>query len=272
MTGVQTCALPIYLPAPFAKAANENMPFHIERSILGPQLDRVIINVGTTVSANLVRRNGTEPVLERGVISLGAPAGDPERKGLWITGGLKSLDFDQWMLLLKSAGGDTGRSQLAGVDVKFGALDLFGKRFNDLGVNGTVQGGVWQATLAGRELVGEVNWRTQGRGKLTARMKTLVIPAATPDRPQVAGSDRDQSSELPALDIKADNFTVKSLSLGKLDVSAVPDGRDWKLEKLTVTNPDSTLTIEGSWQGWLTQPRTMVNVRLDVNEIGRAHV
>ena len=114
-----------------------------------------------------------------------------------------------------------------------------------------------------------MNWRTQGRSKLTARMKTLVIPAATPDRPQFAGNDRDQSSELPALDIKADNFTIKSLNLGKLDVSAVPDGRDWKLEKLTVTNPDSTLTIEGSWQGWLTQPRTMVNVRLDVNDIGK---
>ena len=27
--------------------------------------------------------------------------------------------------------------------------------------------------------------------------------------------------------------------------------------------------IEGIWQGWPTQPRTMVNVRLDVNDIGK---
>ena len=257
------------LPAPLAKTATDNTPFKFERYVLGPQLERIIINVGSAVSTNIVRRYGADTIVERGLISLGAPAGDPERKGLWITGGLKSLDLDQWLLLLKATGSDTGRSQLSGVDVKFGTLDLFGRRFNDLAINGTVQGGAWQTTLAGRELVGEMNWRTQGRGKVTARMKTLAIPAVSPDRPQLATTDKEQALELPALDVKADTFLVKSLNLGKLEVSAVPEGRDWKLEKLNVTNPDSTLSIEGVWQGWLTQPRTMVNVKLEVNDIGK---
>jgi uncharacterized protein YhdP len=99
-------------------------------------------------------------------------------------------------------------------------------------------------------------------------MKNLVIPAATPGRaPSVTG--KDQPLELPALDIYADNFQIRQASLGKLEVTAVPDGRDWKLERLSVVNPDATLKVEGAWQGWLTQPRTMVNVRLDVNDIGK---
>ena len=49
----------------------------------------------------------------------------------------------------------------------------------------------------------------------------------------------------------------------------MPDGRDWKLERLQVTNPEATLNIDGLWQGWLTQPRTQVNVRLETSDIGK---
>jgi uncharacterized protein (TIGR02099 family) len=257
------------LPAPLNKAASEALPVKLERYLLNAQQERIVVTVGSLVSGNVVRRrDGADAVVERGNIVLGGAAADPDRKGLWISGGLKSLDVDQWLVLLKSAAGDSARTQLAGLDVKFGTLDLFGRRFNDLAINGTSQAGVWQTTLAGRELVGEMTYRAQGKGKVTARMKTLSIPAMTPDRPPVV-TDKDQPLELPALDIKADNFNVRQLNMGKLEVSAVPEGRDWRLERLHITSPDATLNIEGVWQGWLTQPRTMVNVRLDVNDIGK---
>jgi uncharacterized protein (TIGR02099 family) len=257
------------LPAPLAKTAAETVPFKLERYVTTPQQDRIVVTLGNIVSAQIVRRkDGADATIERGNIVLGGTAAEPERKGLWISGGLKSLDLDQWLLLSKAGTGESGRAQLAGLDVKFGTLDVFGRRFNDLAISGTAQAGVWQATLAGRELVGELSYRTQGKGKVTARMKTLTIPTATPDRPPVA-ADKDQPLELPALDIKADNFQIRQLNMGKLEVSAVPEGRDWRLERLYITNPEATLNIEGVWQGWLTQPRTMVNVRLDVNDIGK---
>ncbi|MEO7726189.1 MAG: YhdP family protein [Burkholderiales bacterium] len=257
------------LPAPLSKAAAESMPVRLERTVIGPQEDRIGITLGSLLSAQLQRRkDGADSVIERGTISLGGVAPEPERKGIWVSGSLKSLDLDQWLLLLRAGGGDAGRAQIAGIDVKFGTLDLFGRRFNELGISGSAQPGVWQTTINGRELVGEMTWRSQGRGKVTARMKSFAIPAITPDRPLPA-TIRDQPLELPALDIKADNFQVRQANLGKLDLTAVPDGRDWKLEKLYVINPDATLSIEGVWQGWLTHPRTMVNVRLDVNDIGK---
>ena len=257
------------LPAPLAKSAADSMPLRVERLVTGGQQDRIFIALGNLVSAQFQRRReGGQTIVERGTVNLGGTAAESERKGIWISGGLKSLDLDQWLVLLKAGGGDTGYTQLAGLDVKFGALDVFGRRFNDLAISGTVQAGVWQTTLIGRELVGEMTWRSQGKGKVTARMKNLVIPASTPGRVPPA-ADKEQPLDLPALDIYADNFQVRQSSLGKLEVSAVPDGRDWKLERLYVTNPDATLKVEGVWQGWLTQPRTMVNVRLDVNDIGK---
>ena len=257
------------LPAPLAKSAADSMLLKLERLVTGAQQDRIILTLGNVVSAQLQRRKeGGESVIERGTISLGGGAVEPERKGLWINGGLKSLDLDLWLALLKTSAGDGARTQLAGLDVKFGALDVLGRRFNELAISGSAQAGVWQTTLIGRELVGELTWRSQGKGKVTARMKNLVIPAATPDR-VLPVTEKEQLLELPALDIVAENFQLRQVSLGRLEVTAVPDGRDWKLERLRVTNSDATLNVEGAWQGWLTQPRTMVNVRLDVNDIGK---
>ena len=143
-----------------------------------------------------------------------------------------------------------------------------GRRFNELAISGTVQNGNWQTAVVGRELVGEIGWRAQGRGKVTARMKNLVIPPSTAPRQPAAG-DKEPPTELPALDIVAEQFQLGPTNLGKLELSAVPDGRDWKIERLRVVNPDATIQAEGSWQAWLSQPRTMVNVKLEVVDIGK---
>jgi uncharacterized protein (TIGR02099 family) len=260
------------LPAPLAKTAADSLAFRLERRMTGKAQDRLVVSIGNIVSAQFQRSNdGNQYIIERGNISLGGSAQEPERKGLWISGSLKSFDLDQWLAVLKSASSGTTYGELGGIDVKFGTLDMFGRRFNDLAISGAPQGGLWQAVLIGREFTGEVSWRSQGKGKVVARMKNLVIPPMSPVKRPLA-TDKDQPIEFPALDIYADNLQVHQTSLGKLELMAVPDGRDWRLERLRVTNPDATLNIEGVWQGWMTQPRTMVNVRLDVSDIGKALV
>ena len=257
------------LPAPLAKTAPESLPLRLERRVTGAQQDRLTITVGSVVAAQLQRRReGENTIIERGNISLGGMAAEPERKGVWVTGGLKSLDLDQWSALLQSISTTGNRVEFAGIDVKFGVLDVLGRRFNDLAITASAQGSVWRSVLVGRELAGEVAWRPEGKGKVTARMKNLVIPAATPGR-STPVADKEQPHELPALDIVAEQFQVNQASLGRLEVTALPEGRDWKLERLRVTNPDATLNVEGLWQGWLTQPRTQVNVKLETNDIGK---
>lgn len=257
------------LPAPLAKAAADSLPLRIERRVTGAQQDRLAITLGGLISAQLQRRReGGDYAIERGNVSLGGTAVEPERSGIAVTGSLKSIDLDRWLTLLKSVPAAGSRAEFAALDVKFGTLDALGLRFNELAITGSARGGVWQSVLVGRELVGEVTWRPQGKGKVSARMKNLVIPEATPGRaPQAA--DKGDPLELPALDIVADHFQVHQASLGRLEVTALPEGRDWKLQRLNITNPDATLNVDGYWQGWLTQPRTMVNVKLEVGDIGK---
>ena len=261
------------LPAPLAKTAVDSMPFKLERRVTGAQQDRISLTLGNVVAAQLQRRqSGAQTSVERGIVTLGGgSATEPERKGIWINGGLKQLDLSQWITLLRRAT-PAGGYEVAGIDVKFSALDMFGRRFHDIAITGSAQGGAWQAAVAGTELVGDVSWRSQAKGKVTARMKNLVIPPLAPGVPAPAptpGTDKDPSPELPALDITADNFQINRSILGRLELTALPDGRDWKLERLRVTNPEATLNIDGLWQGWLTQPRTQVNVRLETSDIGK---
>lgn len=263
--------LAVDLPAPIVKAAAETMPLRIERRLLAANQDRLIFSLGEIVSMNLVRRTeGGHSVITRGTVRFGGAAAEPERNGVWASGALKALDVDRWLAVSGQAAGDT-RVEWGGVDVKLGALEVFRRRFSEVAVNATIQGGQWRATLSGKELEGTVAWQPQGRGRVVARMKTLTIPDAAPAVAQIpgeAGAER-KGYELPAIDLVADQFTNKDRLLGRLELNAVPEGLDWRIEKLRIVNPESTFALDGVWHVSLAQPRTQVNLRLDASDVGK---
>jgi uncharacterized protein (TIGR02099 family) len=259
------------LPAPFVKSAAETVPLRIERRFLGPDRDRLSLSYGEVFSAQLNRRqDGGRTVIDRGVVRFGSgPAAEPERNGVWVSGTLKSFDLDDWLKL--AAGGEGASFTLGGVDLKVGELDFFNRTFHDLSLSGGSQAGALQLALGGREIEGTANWRPQGKGRLVARLKKLTIPAAqtvasVPSDKPTAGA---KTPELPALDIVAEQFQLAEKPLGRLELTAVPEDRDWRIEKLRISNPESNLLVDGVWQGWLTQPRTQVNIRLETSDIGR---
>jgi uncharacterized protein YhdP len=75
--------------------------------------------------------------------------------------------------------------------------------------------------------------------------------------------------ELPAFDVAAEQFINKGKQLGRLELNAVPEGRDWRIEKLRIVNPESTFTLDGTWHLGLAQPRTQVNLRLEASDVGK---
>jgi len=259
------------LPAPLVKPAGESLPFRFERRPLAANQDRMSLAVGDIMSLHLVRRiEGGRAQVVRGTVHFGGAAAEPERSGVWVSGEVKALDVDRWRALLRQAGGET-RVELGGVELKVGALHAFGRRFSELAVNVKAQGGQYRGGLSGKELDGAVSWDPQGRGKLTARMKTLVIPAADPAGALTASAAQPQKeqAELPALDVTAEQFVKEGKALGRIEFIAAPEGRDWRIEKLRIVNPESTLMVDGLWQTSLAQPRTQVHLRLETSDIGK---
>ena len=264
--------LAVNLPAPFAKAAAETIPLRFERRFTGAQQERMALNISGLGSAVIYgsTENGNTRI-ESGNVRFGeGVVAEPDRSGIVLAGAIKSLDLDAWLTVLGESSPGAGAT-LASVDMRIGTLDWFGRRFAALAVTATQQGGVLQLTVKGRDVEGAASWRAQGKGRLTARLRRLTVPVREePVAPAtvVAAADA-KPPELPAIDLIIDEFQLGEHALGKLELLATPQQRDWRIERLRLANPDGTLNLDGTWQTWLTQPATQVNVRLDVVDIGK---
>jgi uncharacterized protein (TIGR02099 family) len=260
------------LPAPLVKTAAESLPVRFERRLLSASQDRISFSAGDIVSMILLRRlDGENATIARGTVRFGGAAAEPGRNGLWVSGAVRALDADRWLAVLDQEGGGM-RIEAGGADLKLGTVDMLGRRFGELAINASIQGGQWRVGLSGREFDGTVTWQPQGAGKLVARMNTLAIPAASPGAAEAASGDpkaRKERKELPELDIVAEQFVNKGRHLGKLEVVAVPEDRSWRIDRLRLTNPESTFTVDGSWHFRRARPRTQVNVHLEASDIGK---
>ena len=266
--------------------------------------DVVMLSLGNTpgrsVNALLARRpEGRSQVIDRGTISLNEAATAPASAGVTVNGNLAYLDTDRWQQVLGStpAGGAVaatgaaapaasagttsvsnvsnvasvpglGPAGLAGINLRIAALDMAGKRINDLSLRAQPRGPQWNASVDARELKGEVHWRPEGRGVVQARLSHLIMPADRPATPGAAAIADSATRELPALDIIADSFTLKDRQMGRLELVAVNEVRDWRIEKLVLSNPESTLNVDGTWQSWAARPSISVNVKLETKDLG----
>jgi uncharacterized protein (TIGR02099 family) len=265
--------LAVNLPAPLAKPADEAWPTRFERRILAEGRDRLSLAVGDIVSMDLQRRlDGEKSAITRGSVRFGgAAASESDRNGVWVTGSVKALDLDRWIALLGRGPGGM-RVDWGGIDVRLGAVDVLGLRYSELRIDGSVRDGYWRTSVSGRELDGELDWQPAGSGKLLARMRTFAIPSAPPDAGAAAGREaqpRKEPQDLPALDVVAEQFVIRDRQLGRIELAVVPEGRDWRLQRLLLTNPESSLTLDGMWQLALPQPMTQINLRLEVGDIGK---
>jgi uncharacterized protein (TIGR02099 family) len=253
------------LPPPLRKEAVEPMALRVERVIPGKQGDSIKVSLGSAIEANFQRkREGSQYVMQRGVIAVNQPAVFPDRDGMTVTGKLPYADADRWRALF--GGKDpTGSSLSSAFDLKIGELDFAGRRLNDVALRAGTSGNVWIANVSSKELAGEIAWRPEGLGRLIARLKYFSLPDATPGR-----QDEAPPRDLPALDIIADQLVLGGNDLGRLELVAVNKVLDWRIEKLVLTGPESTLTADGVWQSWRLQPRFNINIAsLEVRDIGK---
>jgi uncharacterized protein (TIGR02099 family) len=266
------------LPAPLGKPAGQALPFRLERQLYaeaqGPRTETTRVSLGRSINAVLVRRpEGEQFVLDRGALGLGEPAVLPQRAGFAVNGSLASFSVDRWRALLggealgdAQVGGPTGAGLPVNVNVKIGALDVAGRRLNDVSLSARSMQSAWTATVAARELSGDITWRPEGRGRLVARLKQLIMPDSAP----ATGGGDAVTRDMPALDIVAEHLVLRDMQLGRLELIAVNDeGRDWRIEKLMLANADSTLNASGVWQNSAVRPSISVNMSLDVNDAGR---
>ena len=272
------------LPVPLTKRSNEVWPLRIEKKNIADGQDQITVQLGKLLNARLMRteENGIS-VIKRGLINFNAQTTDklpadlkqsPSaelRAGVWVTGNLPELSLQGWDAL--SGGSDGAALPIAGANLHIDKLTAYGLKLSDLQINAAKRGDGLTTQLASPQLNGEVIWLPQsfnGAGKVTARLRNLYwtdseAPAVQPAAKPVESSPH----KLPAIEISIDDLLYKNKQIGHFELTGYPEGQDWRLRRLHISNADGSINGDGLWHSTQAHSQTQINLLMDISNAGK---
>ena len=286
----------IKLPVPAGKPAADTVPLKVQWKTVDATHDAIEVHYGSTARVSVSRRaNGDDMVPERAVVALGSSGAQADRRGLWIRGDTPALDLASWLsadvnpaarkdAVGKEVRGNSGTDaspaglQLEGMDVRVGALDVFGRRLRDMQVNATRDGRDWQLELNGNDAAGSGRWEAPGEGRpngrIRAHLSRMHVPATIDDNGNTDGAKppagrAGTEHAWPEIDLVADSFIARSRDLGKLEVVAQPQGTDWRIQRLNLASEDGVLDARGLWRSTGKVETTELITSLNVVDAGK---
>ena len=260
----------VTLPPPLEKAAAAQMPLRVE---ITPgesgARERISVSLARQVQAEFLRsREGDEMRLQRAAVALNPSPGEPmrlpERRGLLLYGTLASLDLDRWRPIL--AAGEGGGAGATSFELRLGSLDAFGKRLRTVAMKGGADSGGWSANVNSAELAGDLAYRSEGNGRLTARLAYFTLPDDVPGAKPAASAT--STRDFPAVDLVAESFTFRGSKLGRVEIAADHDGPNWRIDRISMLNPDSSMSAKGVWQTGSVS-RTSLAFTFDASDVGK---
>jgi uncharacterized protein (TIGR02099 family) len=294
--------LGVELPAPLNKPAADALPlrFVMTGQPLGADgvaHDDIRIGLGGTMAARYVRErqpHGAWTVV-RGGIGVNVPAPEPDR-GMMINVDMKALNVDRWLTAASELGGPAehgpGQDAAGGANMaqyvmpdavaaRAGELIIGERALHDVVVGATHQNATWQASIDSRQVAGYLTWNeiqnAQGAtsvGKVTARLASLDIPeSAASEVKDLLESNKGATATIPGLDIVAERFELFDKQFGRLELVAsnalAAAGREWRIDRLSLDNPDGKLRANGRWLTRDGKSNTALNFNLDIVDAGR---
>ena len=291
-------------PVP-GKACPEPCP-KVEGSVAEGQ-DVITAQLGNLLSARLARRdeNGTM-VIKRGTVNFGAQDKSLESKrvrelsrgkdgpstelrtGVWLVGSLPVLSVQGWEGLAGGAGKAGPALPIGGVNLRIGKLTGYGQSISALHIVAAKRNDGLAAQLSSSALNGEVVWEPHGYetgSMFRAHLSNLQwlsdeqpLPSAEPVKPALPDKTEHavmtppsqlHPGNLPALDISIENLQLKGKQIGHFELVGYPDGKDWRLRRLNITNPDGSLAGDGVWRDAEGKLQTQVNLVMDISDAGK---
>ncbi len=270
------------LPAPFNKTAETSLALNYENllttnsatlAINNPNQvlqDTLKLEVGNLLSLyylrNLALNNPPEVV--RGGIAIGSGKSEiiaPTTGGVAANIVSSQINLDKWLEVFKNltnnknpvakinaatdASADNYLPRIVSVKSALINWDIY--NFEQVTANLNRDGNLWRATIDSKELAGLIEYRTTANdAKLFARLsKAYLASANQEDVEQVLDQP---SGPPPSVDIEIDNLRLAGRSFGKIQLDAnnriLSNGsREWKINKLVVTQPFAKLNATGSW-------------------------
>ena len=274
--------------------------------IAGTQTEEIRVTLGRNLNARYLRqRPNTRAAwrMVRGGIGVNTAAPQPDT-GLAIHLNLPSLNADAWRSTITELTTDasTSTDSTASVNASSGGqgapqgpdyaafvtpdainlratqLTVFDRTLDNIVLSANRQRSGWKFNIQSDEVVGQAGWEDpsseRGAGKITARLSSLKIERSSDTEVTELLSGKKSTAELPGLDIVADSFELRGMKLGRLELAAtnaaiMTPGREWRISKLTIVNPDATLRATGRWLLNASDGQSMLNYEMDIYDAGR---
>ena len=265
--------LAIGLPEPFAKRADEARALAVTIRRLGAIDEETVAALEGGVHARIGRGRDDDAGRWNAAIKFGAPvSGEPVREGLWLYGNLARFDLDAWREAVAApaaapASEAEAALELRGLDLNFGSLHYAGRDFTQLSARLARAAGEWRGTLTGPAVAGEITFDSRGKGRVAARLTRFSLSAGTSGEAGPEPAPPAVQDDLPALDIVAERFDFHDRWLGRLELVATPDGRDWRIERLNIANDHARFDSSGVWRRTATGPLTQLNLKLETTNL-----
>jgi uncharacterized protein (TIGR02099 family) len=252
--------------------------------------DVITAQLGEVLTAKILRRheNGAM-VVKHGIVNFGdvsKPLSNElvaAKAGVWLTGSLPTFSLQGWEQLNNGAEKSNAAMPIAGANLRIAKLTGYGLNFHDLQVDALKRGDGLSAQLSGNEVNGEIIWQPHAvvgdteanyaaNGKLTAHLKNLMWQNEVKPASEEAAKPLDipRPGSLPALEIDIDNLQFVGKQIGRIDMVGHPEGKDWRLRRLHVNNPDGELISDGLWhEDELNKVNSQVNMTLQIHDAGK---
>lgn len=179
------------------------------------------------------------------------------------------------------------KSIIAGANLHIEKLTGFGQSISAVHVTATRRGDGLAAMLSGVGLNGEMVWEPHGynNGNLfrahlsrlqlasTKQSSSLATNSAEPVKPSLPVKSKQEykssPGNVPALDISIENLQLKGKHIGRFELIGHPEGKDWLMRRLNITNPDGSLVGNGVWSDAQGQQETQLKLLLDIRNAGK---
>ena len=240
------------LPAPLNKTAAQKLPLMVAHHAQAGREATTEIHLERTLG--MIWQTTPDKQISRGELRLGGLAKLPPDAGWRLTGSGRGLAFSEWFdLLPKDA--ETNRLHISSIDLGFNSIELMGRVFPELRVQGRNRNGVLRLAVTGRDLNGTLSYRpadqTNPSARVSAQFKQLTIPPAPTTAVQLSDetspNDNMKASEIPVLDLVVEDFSLENRSLGRLDATAHGAPQGMVIDSLQLTHPDSVIRMSGLW-------------------------
>ena len=264
------------LPAPLNKLAAQPLPLVMTRLPQPGKTQLVEIQLEHTVGA--IWQTTADNRISRGEIRFGGVAKLPREPGLRLAGSGRGLALSEWIRLMPDNNG-AAELPISFIDLSFGTLDLMGRRFPEVRVQGRTRGNVLHLAVTGRDMSGTLSYRPADRlaaassARVNAQFKQLTIPPAEPVKAVMASVNPEPStnmkaSDIPMLDLTVDDFRLESRALGRLEAVAHGSPQGLVIDNLQLSHPDSVVHMSGLWTD-TGNGETRANLQVNVVDAGK---